>query len=245
MIEKRKIIIRTCNRSGQETIVVENVIFRMTVVDVSAAPQSGALGTSAAPRHRALLPRNPTPWSAPVDAAPLPVQVQRLLQQVGEGVSYRTYQPFQVVQPMILPENNPVPSFIQSPPPSSTLLLPNSITRKVVTVLASPNNDDSCMDQQHPVSSTNYNPVLTTITTTDVSHVIQHHQRPRHHHDTPPQPFRTPCPLTQLCRRRLVAHYGLRGLRQLLLTMEAPRCLAKYLSTLDARECTVRLVIAV
>ena len=68
----------------------------MTVIEVSPSiPQQQ-------PQRRALLPRNPTPWGVQEPLTPPPA-VQRLLQQVG-GASYRTYQPFQVMAPLITPE---------------------------------------------------------------------------------------------------------------------------------------------
>jgi hypothetical protein len=54
------------------------------------------------PGRRALLSRNPTPWSSP-EMQTLPLQVQRHLQQIAGGSSYRTYQPFQIVEPLITP----------------------------------------------------------------------------------------------------------------------------------------------
>ena len=110
----------------------------------------------APPRRRALLPRNPTPWTAPRGADPLPPQVQRLLQQLGAGQSYRTYQPFTVGLPLILPENNPVPSFGDHQ--AAVELTPQQITFGGETEVASASNNQSDV-QLIPIHNSSSEPV--------------------------------------------------------------------------------------
>lgn len=178
----------------------------MTIVDVSPVEPI----VVPPPRRRTLLPRNPTPW-APPDAQTLPPQVQRLLQQIG-GSTYRTYQPFQVLQPFILPQNNPVPTL---PLPDTPHSPPSS---------SSPNPQNTSETHSRPSSG-------------DFSFDV------RSNVSSPPEHTSSgggPAPLTHLCRNQLVAHFGLRALRQLLLLMRAPKCVAKFLSTINAKECIVR-----
>lgn len=50
----------------------------------------------------------------------------------------------------------------------------------------------------------------------------------------------TPAPLTSLCRSSLLSQFGLRNLRKMLAALRAPKCVAKFLSTITAEECVVK-----
>ncbi|KAF2348182.1 hypothetical protein FHG87_021061, partial [Trinorchestia longiramus] len=170
--------------------------------------------------RRTLLPRNPTPWSSP-EIPTLPPAVQRLLQQIG-GSSYQTYQPFQVVQPLITPQ-----------PPVSFTDCAESSTSSERSVSSTPQDLDSNQSSYTGHSQVNF-PFSTSASnhsaansTLAASNSVQSTRL-------------SPVPLTHLCRNRLLSYFGLRKLRRILLSMKAPKCVAKFLSTVSAKECVVR-----